>query len=298
MSIRSILCVFGGEKNELAALNTALSLTRTNRGRIRILHVEVPPVVYGEGTGMAAYGLVAYGDGPTIELLEQENANMAAAARTYAIDMCKSQGMSLAGQGTPVLNNDAQAVFRDIEASIKDCLPAEGRTTDLIVSSYDNHPDGDFAIVLTALFETGRPVLLLPIRSDLVLSSTGYAQTLAVAWDGSLCAARALREAVPHMRNAKDIYLLKVDDTSDGDVATTEADILSYLRSHDVQAQILCVVRGGRSVGAALLDEVNRLQAGLIVMGAYGHGHIDEMIVGGATDHVLKHSPVPLLLVH
>ena len=297
MSIKSILCVFGGEKNELAALNTALSLTRTNHGRIRILHVEVPPVVYGEGTGMAAYGLVAYGDGPTIELLEQNNAEMSAKARADTIAMCISQGMSIVDQGQHTTDG-AQAVFRDIEASIRNCLPAEGRTVDLIVTSYDNHPDGDFTIVLTALFQTGRPVLVLPNRSDLIVSPTGYAQSVAVAWDGSLSAARALRDAVPHMRNAKDVYLLKVDDTNDSQVAITEADILSYLESHDVRAQILCIVRGDRSIGAALLDEVKRLEAGLLVMGAYGHGHIDEMIVGGATDHVLKHTSVPLLLVH
>lgn len=246
---------------------------------------------------MAAYGLAAYGDGPTIELLEQNNADTSASARTYAVEMCKSQGIALTGQGAHFVS-EGQALFRDIEASIKNCIPAEGRTSDLIVTSYDNHPDGDFTLVLTALFQTGRPVLLLPARSVPIISDTGYAQSIAVAWDGSVSAARALRDAVPHMSKARDVYVLTVEDTNDNQIAIKEADLLSYLDCHDVQAQVLCAERGNQGIGAALLDEVNRLQAGLLVMGAYGRGHIGEMIVGGATDYVLKHSQVPLLLVH
>ncbi|MEI9906155.1 MAG: universal stress protein [Asticcacaulis sp.] len=298
MSIKSILCVFGGETRERIALDTALSLAQTNHGRLRILHVAAPPVTYGDGLGMTAYGLAAYGDGSTIDLLEKDNAEMTAAARAYSIDRCKSQGVPLFGEGAEAPPVGTHAVFRKIESAMANCLPAEGRTTDLIVTSYDNHPDGDFTVVLTALFQTGRPVLLLPNRSELIISTTGYAQSVAVAWDGSLSAARALRDAIPHLQNARDVYLLKVDDTNDSQVAITETDILAYLSGHGIVAQILCVLRGDQSVGGALLDEVSRLQAGLLVMGAYGHGHIGEMIVGGATDHVLKHTTIPLLLVH
>ncbi len=297
MSIKTILCVFGGEVAELPALTTALRLARTSQAAVRILHVSVPPLDYSDGLGMAAYGMAGYGDGAAIDMLETANVEMTVAAHTYALASCKAEGVPL-GQGTDMSARPASAVFRKADRTMVDCLPAEGRSVDLIVTSYDNHPDGDFTVVLAAVFRSGRPVLLIPERSEHVVSTTGYARSVIVAWDDSLSAARALRDALAHMKNAAEVTLVKIDDRNDEHVATTEADILSYLAAHGVHAQIVCVLREGRSVGAALLHHVDRLQADLLVMGAYGRGHLGEMIVGGATDHVLKHTTGPVLLVH
>ncbi|MGZ3297934.1 MAG: universal stress protein [Asticcacaulis sp.] len=49
-------------------------------------------------------------------------------------------------------------------------------------------------------------------------------------------------------------------------------------------------------IGVTLLAQAQALKAQLLVMGAYGHSHLGEMLFGGATDHVLKHGRLPLLL--
>ena len=38
--------------------------------------------------------------------------------------------------------------------------------------------------------------------------------------------------------------------------------------------------------------------ADLLVMGAYGHARLREMVLGGATRHILQHMTVPVLMSH
>jgi nucleotide-binding universal stress UspA family protein len=51
-------------------------------------------------------------------------------------------------------------------------------------------------------------------------------------------------------------------------------------------------------VGANLLAQASARQAGLIVMGAYTHGHYRQFLFGGVTRHVMQHAATPVLLAH
>jgi nucleotide-binding universal stress UspA family protein len=77
-----------------------------------------------------------------------------------------------------------------------------------------------------------------------------------------------------------------------------DADIRDYLSSHSISVEFIHCERIAHSIGHILLEKANDLQAGLIVMGAYGHNHIGEMILGGVSNHLLKHSRLPLFLAH
>jgi nucleotide-binding universal stress UspA family protein len=171
---------------------------------------------------------------------------------------------------------------------------SEGRSVDLIVVSHDNRPNGELDIILAALHQTGRPVLLVPRQG--VKPVRGYPQSVMVAWDGSLPAARALRDGIPHMLHANKVFLLRIEDSNSAQLNAQEADVITYLSSHGVDAEVVRVPRLNGRLGPLMIGQAKRLNAELLIMGAYGPGHLTEMLLGGTTDYVVKHAQIPLLL--
>src|SRR5712692_9258967 len=82
-----------------------------------------------------------------------------------------------------------------------------------------------------------------------------------------------------------------------GKRALAEA-LVAYLAKHNVKATVQSVQLHGKSVGQALLEQARQLNCDLLVMGAYGHSRLREMILGGATREVLAHSKISVLMAH
>lgn len=300
MSIKSILCVFSGEAQELNVVSTALALTRASHSALRVLHIANPPLSYLDALGLPSVAQMAYGDSATMERLEQEERDLSRAAEDYVVDMAERNGVPFHTdrEVDQAVVGQAHATVRIRTAKVADCLPVEARSADLVIAGYDNRPDGDLDVVLTALLHTDLPVLALPHKRSGAKITGGYATTVVVAWDGSRAASRALREGIPHMLHASKVYLLCILDSEQRRDPELEADIVVYLRSHCIAAEWVHVPMDIYPVGAQLLSRAERLEADLLVMGAYGHGHLNEMLLGGATDYVLKHSHIPLLMSH
>lgn len=294
MSIKSILTVFGGQDHELNALESSLSLGQACRGLVRILHVAAPPVL-SDLSGLGLYGALSYPDAATIEALDTAEAALAARAGGRARTCCQRHGAVLQPDGSQPVMGQFQATFRLVTGDIRRHVAEQAAFADLIVTGYDNRPDGDLDVILAGLFEAGRPVLALPRQPAAALPAGGFARTVAFAWDGSLTSSRALREAIPHMLHAQTVQILHVGEDVD---AGARHDLMNYLRSHCIAATYVGVTPGSQGVGETLLAEARRMKADLLVMGAYGHGHISEMLLGGVSDHVLKHADLPLLLIH
>ena len=56
--------------------------------------------------------------------------------------------------------------------------------------------------------------------------------------------------------------------------------------------------RGRARLGDALLEEAGKAEADLLVMGAYGHSRLREMVLGGVTRAILGDAAIPVLLMH
>jgi nucleotide-binding universal stress UspA family protein len=80
--------------------------------------------------------------------------------------------------------------------------------------------------------------------------------------------------------------------------AADPAALLDYFAWHGLKADLLGVYQRHGSVGEDLLAAAGRVGAGLVVMGAYTHNRLREMVLGGVTSHVLHHAPMPVLLAH
>ncbi|MGB0682446.1 MAG: universal stress protein [Magnetovibrionaceae bacterium] len=168
-----------------------------------------------------------------------------------------------------------------------------GRLADLTVLS---RPGGaqETSANLTlhaALFETGRPVLVVPETPMATLP-----KRIAISWNGSAQASRALAAALPFLIVAEKVVVLNAK----ADVAEPvccEA-LAGYLAAHGIKADVDSFQPSGVAVGADILSHAAHQQADMLVMGAYTHSRMRQLILGGVTSHVLEHAELPVLMAH
>ena len=151
--------------------------------------------------------------------------------------------------------------------------------------------DLGFTRLSEVLVRSPTPVLALP-SSSRPAPLEGVA---VVAWDGSKTAARALRAAIPLLRNFAAVHVLVV--TPRNRLEQPSTDVLRYLSRHDVHAEYHELPRA-ESVEETLANEVRRLDAALVVMGAYGHSRLREFLTGGVTRYFVTSADRALFLSH
>ena len=140
----------------------------------------------------------------------------------------------------------------------------------------------------------GRPVLVVPRYGT--FDTVG--ERVLVAWNGSREATRAVHDALPILKLATNVTVLSIDPERDTGERMPSADIALHLARHGVAAEGMSTLGLDISVGDLLLSRASDLGADLIVMGAYGHSRVREMVLGGATRHILQHMTVPVLMSH
>jgi nucleotide-binding universal stress UspA family protein len=176
-------------------------------------------------------------------------------------------------------------------------LIRRGRLTDLIVMDLPEHRLALRATLLdSALFETGRPVLLLP--APIVVPPL---TRVALAWNGSLQATRSLVSAMPLLHEAEEVIVCTIDTamSAPDPACIPAADVIESLSWHGIRARRASIVPGhAESVGGALLKEVTALDISMLVMGAFTHSRVRETLLGGVTRYVLDHARIPLLMMH
>ena len=168
------------------------------------------------------------------------------------------------------------------------------RYADLVIVGQGKSSEGGIAenVVLNA----GRPVLVVP--SACGRQSLG--ERVMVAWNARREATRALTDALPMLRRANqvDIVTVNADRMADGHGDSPGTDIALYLARHGVKANVIATSAGGADVGEWLLSRAADLGSDMIVMGAYGHSRLRELVLGGATRTVLDSMTVPVLMSH
>ena len=119
--------------------------------------------------------------------------------------------------------------------------------------------------------------------------------TVAVAWNGSREAVRAITAGLPFLEAAKAVHVISIDGEEE---AVTIERLSAFLAGHGVEPQFHKLSASDSQVGGLLLRQAQDCEASLVVMGAYGHSRLREFVLGGATRSVLNDSPLPLLLAH
>ena len=147
-----------------------------------------------------------------------------------------------------------------------------------------------------ALFESGRPVLVVPPGHSRPMRF----KKIVVAWNASREAARAVGDACGVLQSAEQIVVVTVDakPTALGLGQAPGEDIAAHLAHHHAKVELRNVDAMGRAEAAAILDVAHSIDADLIVLGAYGHARMREFVFGGVTHELLRRADVPLFLSH
>lgn len=146
------------------------------------------------------------------------------------------------------------------------------------------------------ILSAGRPTLVVPYAGR--FPTVG--KNVMVAWDASRLAARAVGDALPFLKRASNVRLIAINPKGgrDGHGEIPCADIALHLARHGVKAEATSLHADDLGVGDALLSRAADFGSDLIVMGAYGHARWRELVLGGATRHILEHMTVPVLMSH
>jgi nucleotide-binding universal stress UspA family protein len=168
-----------------------------------------------------------------------------------------------------------------------------GRVFDLIVlgrpGSRDEPPR--LATLESALFEGGRPVLMVPPSSP---ASIG--ETIVIAWNGSTETARTVALAMPFLQKAGRVVVLSLEGW--GMEGPSGAELALRLQRNGIRAETAARRLNTRSPGEAILEDAASFHADLLVKGAYTQSRLRQMIFGGATSHIIAHAGVPVLMAH
>ena len=140
----------------------------------------------------------------------------------------------------------------------------------------------------------GRPVVIVPRYGTFERVGT----RVLVAWNGSREATRAIHDAMPILKRATKVTVLSIDPAGKAVRRLPSADIALHLARHGVVAEADSTPSLDLAVGDILLSRAFDMGVDLIVMGAYGHSRVREMVLGGATRALLQQMTVPVLMSH
>ena len=151
------------------------------------------------------------------------------------------------------------------------------------------------AITEAAMFDGDVPVLIQPDGTDWPADIA----TVLVGWNESNEALRAIRAALPFLRQADRVNIAIVDPPQHGPERSDPGGALSQMLSrHGVRAEVSVLSKTLPRVCDVLLRHAGDIGADLVVMGAYGHSRFRESILGGATRNMLELAEAPVLLAH
>jgi nucleotide-binding universal stress UspA family protein len=227
--------------------------------------------------------------GPSAELLEALEAEMLARA-----------GRARAQFDAVLARSGVAGEWRLDRTSLAGEALVHARHADLVmIGQHDPEREAStFARVSPAdlVLAAGRPVLVVPHAGR--FADAG--QRVIVAWNGSREATRAVHDAMPILRAAREVAVLTIENSAgDADPGRWPgADIAAHLARHGVNVATRHAIGGEVSVADALLNLVADDGADLIVMGAYGTSRAREFVLGGATRDLLRTMTVPVLMSH
>jgi nucleotide-binding universal stress UspA family protein len=176
---------------------------------------------------------------------------------------------------------------------VPDLLVEYARLRDLTIMPVPESYDQWYAEAV--IFGSGRPTLILPQRPRSRPFELG---TVAVAWDSSRAAARAIADAVPILEKAREVRIVTVTNEKVLDSKHSSEELAKNLSRHGIDVVLDKVDAAGRTIGDVLEAHAASCKADTLVMGAYGHSKFREFFLGGATKSLLSKPPIPILFSH
>jgi nucleotide-binding universal stress UspA family protein len=289
MSYRTIFVPMSGSERDRPGLAAAFTLAKRYGAHVDGVFARLDPsdTVPAVGEGMAST-LVDQ----LIDAAEQESLTRLGAAQKLFEDMAKAAGMRL--QAEPPSGNVATASFADRLGRDDEVVRWGCGLADVVVVGHEHGSEDGLQLTLTletALIFGGRPVLLAPHAPPPVVG-----RSVLVAWNANTQSIRALAAGMPMIHAANEVHVVSVD-TRRTDKSSGE-ELARYLAWHEVEAKTHLLEQSDEHVGGRLLRTAADIGADVMIMGAYSHSRVREMILGGVTRYMLTHAGMPILMAH
>jgi nucleotide-binding universal stress UspA family protein len=142
-----------------------------------------------------------------------------------------------------------------------------------------------------ALFESGRPVMMVPKTIGPHLGDT-----IAVAWNGSTETALTVAVSMPLLKQARHVVVVAVGPQHMPEPGPTGEELARSLEGHGLEVSLRAAFGRDKPMGESFLKEAMAAGADLMLKGAYTRSRIRQMIFGGATRHIIMESKIPVIM--
>ena len=289
--MKTILVPAGGGPKDDAVFDTALALARLFSAHLDFYHVRL-------GTGEAAIYTphAASGAGAALRSaqagLKARLDARSAAAFSHVQEFCRQHAIAVVDG--PRGRDDVSASWREEVGGSVQLMQKRARYSDLVVMGRHTTPNGlPPDLVELLLLGCGRPVVIAPRSPPKTLTGT-----VAICWKESAEAGRAVSAAMPILRHAARVVVLGAREGGDRP-ATGADDLARYLTAHGIGAETRDLDVHRASTSKALLAAVQDCGADLVVMGAYGHSRLREVVFGGCTQSFIQEADgAALFMLH
>lgn len=290
MAMRSILVPWWGGSTATAQLDAALCVARHVQAHLEVVFIK--PTLADLATMIGSVANV-----PSALLQQMENGVQADSRSARAAFEEWRERENVPGQMVVMQVRVPFARWSERDGLPEQVILSKGRLTDLTVLRFTPASGALGRPIDAAIFETGRPVLLVPDHVNRALLNH-----VLLAWNGSLHSTRAFIGAMPLLRAAERVTVLTTKDLGPdfaGQVGGTDQDLVDALSWHGIEAHHHILDPGTSAVEPALLQSAEDLKATLLVMGAFTHSRVAAASLGGVTKHLFRNPPnIAVLLAH
>lgn len=290
MSIKRILVPLPGSIDHTSEVDMGLSVARHLGAHVEALHI-VEPVSSPAGMGPMQGGYNArIAAAHPVGWAVEERDKVLQEKREQFRQACLMHAVPLLPEGEVPTSLPA-ATWREADGEYERIAVQRAAAFDLMVATSSAVVARLKDIAERSLLRTQRPVLLAPQRLR-----GGLTGTIIIAWKESLQCWHAVSAALPFLHRAQRVLVISAENNA-AQHDPSHDEVLAYLRCHGIAATARIEPLNGRSVGEALLAAAG--DADLLVMGAYAHSRLREMLLGGATRYVLQNATAtPILMAH
>lgn len=188
--------------------------------------------------------------------------------------------------------NRATVSFTEAKGRLVDMISTLGRLGDLIVVPQPDHEARlGMNTLKAAIFKGARPVMICPDQN----APPTIGNRIAIGWNGSIEASRAMRMSMPLIRSADVVTILTTDDRNAN--SASAAELQRLLKMHGVASDISLIEKRG-VIGERLLEACEDHQSDLLVMGAYHEGYTRQELFGGNAQTVVDRARIPVIMAH
>jgi len=270
---KTILVHMANDEGHMTRFNMALEMAKAYQAHLIALYNASPVSMPQAGRG-ASIGYLA----EATQIAREK----AASIKAEVEEACARAGIPVEwrmgeGDHIKVLSHHALAVDLVIVSHAK-ADEREDRVT--------------FHIPENMVLYSGCPVLVIPHKCKVLMPGSH----IMISWKGCWESLQAVRDAMPLLKIAEKVTMFTVVKTSRDSVE--EQKFADFLSRHDVLVDVVTDESGTGNVGESILANAKNLNADLIVMGAYGHSKIREMVIGSVTKYVTANMTIPVLLSH